>query len=77
MAFLAAAYLYGFTIYTFMVAGLERWIGASPQRIVLFFMATVSILVCVTWYRRHIDRSALEIIYEDEADPVVRQLNLT
>jgi hypothetical protein len=77
MAFLAAAYLYGFTIYTFMVAGLERWIGASPQRIVLFFMATVSILVCVTWYGRHIDRSALEIIYEDEADPVVRQLNLT
>lgn len=77
LAFLAGAYLYGFTIYTFTMASLEVWVGGSPVRIVVFFAWVTAILAGVSWYRRHIHDYTLEIIYEDETDPLVRQLNLT
>src|SRR5262249_22298997 len=34
LAFLAGAYLYGFTMYTFTMASLERWLAESPERMV-------------------------------------------
>jgi hypothetical protein len=76
MAFLAGAYLYGFTMYAFTAASLERWLSLSAPRIVVFFITVLSILVCLGWYRRQ-DDFTLQIIYEDNADPVVRQLELT
>ena len=77
LAYLAAAYLYGFTIYTFTMANLELWVRGSPPRIALFFTCVAALLACIAWYRRHAHGPAMEIIYEDEADPLVRQLNLT
>jgi hypothetical protein len=77
LAFLAGAYLYGFTIYTSVIAGLERWVVESPQRMIMFFVCVGAILLSLSWYRtKELDR-ATEIIYEDDADPLVRQLNLT
>jgi len=76
LAFLAGAYLYGFTIYTFMIGSLERWVGESPLRILCFFGGVVTMLAVWTWYRRTQDRG-FRIIYEDEGDPLVQQLNLT
>jgi hypothetical protein len=76
MAFLAGAYLYGFTMYTFTMASLERWVQESPARTALFFALASASLVAFSWYRRvGIDRT-VEIIYEEDRDPVVRQLNL-
>src|SRR5205807_186673 len=77
MAFLAGAYLYGFTIYTFTMASLELWIGESWQRTVAFFVCVAATLVCLSWYRRHTYDQTLRIVYEDDGDPLVRQLNLT
>jgi hypothetical protein len=76
LAFLAGAYLYGFTIYSFTIASLEKWVGRSPDRMVWFFSCVAATLVSLWWYRRH-DAGAIAIIYEDDADPLVRQLNLT
>jgi len=76
LAFLAAAYLYGFTIYTFTIASMERWVGEHPLRIAMFFASVAGILFSLWWYRRY-DQNRIEIIYEDDTDPLVRQLNLT
>jgi hypothetical protein len=77
LAFLAGAYLYGFTIYTFTVASLERRVAESPARIVIFFLFVVAVLISASWYRRVSRRGRLQIIYEDNADVLVQQLNLT
>jgi hypothetical protein len=74
LAFLAGAYLYGFTLYTMTMGNLERWVWASPTRVGGFFVFVVVFLAVVSWYRR--DRPA-ELVYEDDRDPLVRQLNLT
>ena len=76
MAFLAGAYLYGFTLFAFSMAGLERWVGAGPQRVALFFVGVAAALAALSGYRRLAHDATLRIVYEDEADPVVRQLNL-
>ncbi len=77
LAFLAGAYLYGFTIYTFMMYSLDRWVWQSPQRMTGFFSVVAAILIGLALYRRRIQDSTLEIIYEDDADVLVQQLNLT
>jgi hypothetical protein len=75
LAFLAAAYLYGFTMYTTTAAALQRWASATPGRTALFFAASAALYTALVFYRRH--AYAGRIIYQDEADPLVRQLNLT
>ncbi len=77
MAFLAGAYLYGFTIYTFTIASMENWVWEEPRRIVTFFVVVAVVMVCLSWYRRTTHDQAIRIIYADEGDPLVRQLNLT
>ena len=64
----------GFTLYTMTMGDLERWVGASPTRVGGFFLFVAVFLAVVSWYRR--DRPA-ELVYEDDRDPLVRQLNLT
>jgi hypothetical protein len=76
LAFLAGAYLYGFTMYTFTMASLERCVVESPERMVLFFVFVVAVLVSLLWYRRSGHDRAVEIIYEEDRDPLIRQLNL-
>jgi hypothetical protein len=77
LAFLAGAYLYGFTIYTFTMGDLERWVGESPVRIAVFFGFVCLLLCGFCWYRRSNRDWAPRIVYEDDRDPLVRQLNLT
>jgi hypothetical protein len=77
LAFLAAAYLYGFTLYTFTIGALERWVGESAQRTWGFFVLVAALLFGLALYRRRILDLTLGIVYEDDADPLVRQLNLT
>jgi len=74
LAFLGGAYLYGFTIYTFTMASLEQWVAASPARLAGFFVVVVGILAGFSNFRRN---EPVELVYEDDRDPVVRQLNLT
>lgn len=77
LAFLAGAYLYGFTIYTFTMANLERWVAATPSRTFWFFLFTAAALGCNSIYRRYAHDSTLELVYEDDRDPLIRQLNLS
>jgi hypothetical protein len=77
LAFLAGAYLYGFTIYTFTMASLERWVSATQRRTLAFFLLTVTALAGISLYRRYVHDCTLELVYEDDRDPLVRQLNLS
>jgi hypothetical protein len=77
LAFLAGAYLYGFTTYTFTAASLERWVAASPMRTAMFFAIVIALLTGLSWYRTSGFVRAPKIVYEDNADPLVQQLNLT
>jgi hypothetical protein len=69
--------LYGFTLYTFTIGALERWVGESAQRTWGFFVLVAALLFGLALYRRRILDLTLGIVYEDDADPLVRQLNLT
>jgi hypothetical protein len=77
LAFLGGAYLYGFTIYTFTMERLEQWVGADILRTGLFFLWVGTLLVGISFYRRQVQGGEFEIVYEDDRDPLVRQLNLT
>lgn len=74
LAFLGGAYLYGFTLYTYTIAELERWVEQSPVRVVGFFLFVAAAMTITSWYRR---REPMELVYEDDRDPLVRTLNLT
>ena len=76
LAFLAGAYLYGFTIYTFTVGEIARWVEVSSTRITCFFVLVAAILIGLAVYRRRTHDPTLEIVYEDEGDVLVQQLNL-
>ncbi len=77
LAFLGAAYLYGFTIYTFTMSSMEVWVSRSPQRIAGFTIFVSLALAGFSAYRKYIQDQTLRIVYEDEGEPIVRQLNLT
>jgi hypothetical protein len=74
LAFLAGAYLYGFTLYTMTMGNMERWVWESSTRVVGFFLFVAAFLAVISWYRRDQPR---ELVYEDDRDPLVRELNLT
>jgi len=42
----------------------------------LFFLFVAAILVSLSWYRRSGHNGTVEIIYEEDRDPLIRQLNL-
>jgi hypothetical protein len=77
LAFLGGAYLYGFTIYTYTMESLERWVGEDIVRTALFFLWVFTLLAGISLYRRRVLGGELQIVYEDDRDPIVRQLNLT
>jgi hypothetical protein len=54
------------------MADLELWVGESALRTVIFFLFVAGILLSVS-----LSRQSPELVYEDDAEPVVRQLNLT
>jgi hypothetical protein len=76
LAFLAGAYLYGFTVYIFAMANLERWVAASPHRMVGFFGVMAATLAAVAIFRWRAHDRNLALVYEDDRDPLIRQLNL-
>jgi hypothetical protein len=53
------------------MASLGRWVQQSPQRVLIFFIFAGATLVTFSWYRPKV-----AIIYEEDRDPLVRQLNL-
>jgi hypothetical protein len=77
LAFLAGAYLYGFTVYAYTMGRLERWVSAGGGMRAGGLFAVIFLgYIALIWYRRaHTLPPA--IIYEDNGDPLVRQLNLT
>lgn len=77
LAFLGGAYLYGFTLYSFTMAQIEIWISASEGRVAVFFGVVLLILSGISIYRSRTHDKRLAIVYEDDRDPLVRQLNLT
>jgi hypothetical protein len=77
LAFVAGAYLYGFTIYTLTMGRLDGYVAARPERLMEFFAAVLALLVGLSLYRRKTQAHVPGIVYEDSGDPLVQQLNLT
>jgi hypothetical protein len=77
LAALTFIYIFGFTMYSRLMAGLERWLAGNPAVAAAFFCA-----VFVGWplFERWRERAAgshAAIDYEDAGDPVIRTLGLT
>ena len=76
LVFLAAIYIFGFTVYSGTMAALEEWLAARTFDAVVFFAMTAAAGAILAWFRdRGFDGEA-ELEYQDAGDPVVRTLGL-
>ncbi len=74
---LGALYLFGFTAYSWTMAGIEQSLLREPARIVVFFALAAAAIVLLSRRREREVRYLFSLDYEDAPDPVVRTLNIT
>jgi hypothetical protein len=67
-------YIFGFTMYSRLMAALEAWLAERPAWAAAFFGGLALAWLCFTRLRR---TGAATIDYEDPGEPVVRTLGLT
>lgn len=77
MALLAVIYLFGFTTYSYTMSELEHRLGERPGEIAVFLVAASVMLLAASRYRNVEWKREFTLAYEEEADPIVRTLNLT
>jgi hypothetical protein len=76
MAVLALLYLAGFLIYAGTMATLQsQWVD-SPLQLLAFYLTTGAALFGLAWLERREFGINDALIYEDEPEPIVRQLEL-
>jgi hypothetical protein len=76
MAVMAFLYVMGFIGYAWTMAGLEaKWLQSPPQ-LILFYVAAVAALWGLEWLEERELGIDDMLIYEDEPDPIVRELEL-
>jgi len=74
---LSVIYVFGFTMYSNTMAGLESWMEGEPLAIAIFFAAIgLAYLMFTRWRDRQLD-DATPLEYEDDGDPTVRTLELS
>lgn len=55
LVFLSVIYVFGFTLYSSYMAGLEEWLSSTPARAALFFLGTAGSLIALGRAREHMD----------------------
>jgi hypothetical protein len=77
LVFLGVIYIFGFSLYSGVMASLETWLLGVPAAAVTFFVAAAGAAELLShWQDRRADtEGALD--YEGNADPTVRTLGLT
>jgi hypothetical protein len=73
---LGAIYIFGFTVFSRTMAGLEQWLGEWPPAALAFFVLVVGARLLLAYYNRRQMRQTPMLDYEDAGDPVVRTLGL-
>jgi hypothetical protein len=76
LGFLAAGYLYGFTIYVSAMGNLKRWTSADPAHMQRLLAVSAMLLGFILIHRWHSRGQTVRIVYE-ETDPAFQQLNLS
>jgi hypothetical protein len=72
LALLAAAYLYGFTSYSFRMADFEAWLEVSTSRRILFLTATLAVLALF-----RLRKAARRPVRFDVGEPAIQTLELS
>ena len=70
-------YIFGFTMYSRVMAGVEAWLTARPPAAVAFVGGIALAWLIFTLWRGRAARTPVTLDYEDPAEPVVRTLGLT
>lgn len=71
------AYWFAFTTYGYTMATLERWMLQNPADLALFYLLAVTVLAGLVACRNRLIGQGVALIFEEEAEPVVRTLNLS
>ena len=77
LTFLSTMYVFGFTMYSRLMAGFEAWLGAAPLAACLFFVSAASAIVLLARWRVRMLGGESVLDYEDPGYPVVCTLDLT
>ncbi len=70
-------YIFGFTTYSRLMAGLESWLAGRPPAAVAFLCAGLLGWLLFARWRERSTAGPATLDYEDPGDPVVRTLGLT
>ncbi len=77
LVFLSVIYIFGFTLYSRLMADLEEWLQAQPAAGPGFLAAAAAAFVLLNrWRARHVEEAAV-LEYEDQVEPEVRTLELS
>jgi hypothetical protein len=77
LVFLAVIYILGFTMYSFYMADLEKWLALRQAAAAAFFALAAGVCVLISrWRDRRLSAESL-LEYQDAGDPVVRTLELS
>jgi hypothetical protein len=77
LTWLSAVYVFGFTMYSRIMASFEAWLSTAPLAAFLFFGCAASAgLLLAHWHGRMLG-GATALDYEDPGEPVIRTLDLS
>ena len=77
LAALTFIYIFGFTMYSRLMAGLESWLAGKPAVAAAFLCAVFASWLRFARWRERAAGGPAAIDYEDPGDPVIRTLGLT
>ena len=77
LAALTFIYIFGFTMYSRLMAGLESWLAGKPAVAAAFLCAVFASWLLFARWRERAAGGPAAIDYEDPGDPVIRTLGLT
>ena len=77
LTWLSAVYVFGFTMYSRIMASFEAWLSTAPVAAFLFFVCAASAgLLLARWHGQMLG-GAMALDYEDPGEPVIRTLDLS
>ena len=74
---LSVIYVFGFTLYSSVMANLEEWIGPYPLAIAIFLAGAAGASAGLNWWHARQAKQFTALDYEDPGDPAVRTLELS
>jgi hypothetical protein len=76
LTFLSVIYVFGFTMYSRIMASFEAWLGTAPAAACLFFVCAASAVGLLAHWRVRMLGDTSTLDYEDPGYPVIMTLDL-